>query len=104
MVPAALNILLALAHEPLHGYGIMQEVARQSEGAQKLGPGTLYDNLEKLLQLGLIEECPNPAEPRRRYYQLTEHGQTTLSEEIKRLETAFRRAKASLRRLKEEHV
>jgi DNA-binding PadR family transcriptional regulator len=45
--PAALHILLALAGEDLHGYGIMLEVARQSVGQYKLGPGTLYDNLEK---------------------------------------------------------
>ena len=43
--PATLHILLSLAGEDLHGYGIMQEVARQSEGKYKLGPGTLYDNL-----------------------------------------------------------
>jgi len=47
--PAALHILLALASEDLHGYGIMLEVARQSEGQYKLGPGTLYDNLRKLM-------------------------------------------------------
>ena len=46
---AALHILLALAGEDLHGYGIMQEIVRQSEGIYKLGPGTLYDNLQKLI-------------------------------------------------------
>ena len=44
LAPAVLHILLALAGEELHGYGIMQEVIRQSEGRYKLGPGTLYDN------------------------------------------------------------
>ncbi len=56
MGPAALHILLALAAEPLHGYGIMQEVARQSDGKYKIGPGTLYDNLKKLMNDGLVEE------------------------------------------------
>jgi DNA-binding PadR family transcriptional regulator len=56
MGPAALHILLALAAEPLHGYGIMQEIARQSDGKYKIGPGTLYDNLKKLMNDGLVEE------------------------------------------------
>jgi DNA-binding MarR family transcriptional regulator len=55
--PAALHILLALAGEDLHGYGIMQEIARQSAGQYKLGPGTLYDNLKKLILHGLIEQA-----------------------------------------------
>src|ERR1700741_1210955 len=54
--PAALHILLALAGADLHGYGIMQEIARQSAGQYKIGPGTLYDNLKKLVNQGLLEE------------------------------------------------
>ena len=57
--PATLHILLSLAAEDRHGYGIMQEVARQSEGQYKLGPGTLYDNLQKLMSQGLVEEAPD---------------------------------------------
>ena len=53
--PAALHILLALASEDRHGYGIMREIARQSDGRYKLGPGTLYDNLQKLLDQGIVE-------------------------------------------------
>jgi DNA-binding PadR family transcriptional regulator len=52
---ATLHIPLSLAGEDRHGYGIMQEVARQSEGKYKLGPGTLYDNLQKLLNQALVE-------------------------------------------------
>ena len=68
--PATLHILLSLADEDRHGYGIMQEVARQSQGQYKLGPGTLYDNLQKLMTQGLVEESPRPPaheDPRRRY-------------------------------------
>ena len=54
--PATLHILLSLAGEDLHGYGIMQEVARQSQGKYKLGPGTLYDNLQKLIRREWVEE------------------------------------------------
>jgi DNA-binding PadR family transcriptional regulator len=67
--PAALHILLALLSEDRHGYGIMQEVARQSENRCKLGPGTLYDNLEKLLNQGIVEESTRRSltdDPRRR--------------------------------------
>ena len=59
--PATLHILLALAGEELHGYGIMQEVARQSEGRYKLGPGTLYDNLQRMLDQGLVQEVTRRA-------------------------------------------
>src|SRR5713226_8161942 len=70
--PASLHILLALAAEDRHGYGIMQDVARQSEGQYKLGPGTLYDNLQKLMNQGIVEEAPRRSaqdDPRRRYYR-----------------------------------
>jgi DNA-binding PadR family transcriptional regulator len=98
--PATLHILLALAAEDRHGYGIMQEVARQSEGQYKLGPGTLYDNLQKLMANGLVEEAlrRNPEDdPRRRYYRLTSAGRGVLSAEVARLETVVREARVHLR-------
>src|SRR5580704_16765727 len=93
--PANLHILLALAGEDLHGYGIMLEVARQSEGQYKLGPGTLYDNLQRLQDSGIVDEAPRrPAEddPRRRYYRLTALGRGILSAEVARLEGVVREA------------
>ena len=98
--PAALHILLSLAGEERHGYGIMQDIARQSEGRYKLGPGTLYDNLQKLMKERLVEETENSstgAESRRRYYRLTKLGRSVLSTEIARLEEAIREAKLHLR-------
>lgn len=98
--PAALHILLALAGEDRHGYGIMQEVARQSNQQYKLGPGTLYDNLEKLLNQGVVEVSARRSladDPRRRYYRLTGFGRRLLATEIKRLEGVVREAKAHLR-------
>ena len=97
LAPAALHILLSLAGTKRHGYGIMQEVARQSEGKYKLGPGTLYDNLQKLMSHGLVDEVPRASEPRRRYYQLTSAGRGVLSAEILRLEEVVRAAKQSLK-------
>ena len=94
LAPATLHILLALAAENLHGYGIMQEVERQSEGRVRLGPGTLYDNLARLVRGGLVAEAGEEA--RRRYYRLTAAGRRVLSAEIARLETVIRDARASL--------
>ena len=98
--PAALHILLSLAGEDRHGYGIMQEVARQSDGQYKLGPGTLYDNLQKLLTQGLVEPSPRPPahdDPRRRYYRLNSFGRGVLGAEVSRLETVVREARIHLR-------
>jgi DNA-binding PadR family transcriptional regulator len=99
LAPAALHILLSLAGEERHGYGIMQDIARQSDGRYKLGPGTLYDNLQKLLKERLVEESENSstgADSRRRYYRLTKFGRRVLSTEITRLEEAIREAKLHL--------
>ena len=98
--PATLHILLSLAGEDRHGYGIMQEVARQSEGQYKLGPGTLYDNLQKLMSQGMVEEAskrPAQDDPRRRYYRLTRFGRGLLAAEIARLEGVVREARHHLR-------
>lgn len=98
--PAVLHILLALSGEERHGYGIMQEVARQSEGRYKLGPGTLYDNLQKLLEQGIVGECRQGSsadDPRRRYYKLTRFGRGLLSTEITRLEGVVREARLHLK-------
>jgi DNA-binding PadR family transcriptional regulator len=86
--PATLHILLSLAGEDLHGYGIMQEVTRQSQGKYKLGPGTLYDNLQKLIQRKFVQELgrrPGDEDPRRRYYRLTSLGRGVLAAETDRL-------------------
>ena len=95
---AELHILLALASEDRHGYGIMREVARQSEGRYKLGPGTLYNNLQKLLDQGVVEErLPQyGADPRRRYYRLSRFGRGLLATEIARLEGIVREARLHL--------
>src|ERR1700686_363268 len=96
---AALHILLALAGDELHGYGIMLEAARQSGGKYKLGPGTLYDNLKKLMATRIVEESrrhPAGEDPRRKYYRLTGLGRRVLAEDISRLEGVLREARAVL--------
>jgi DNA-binding PadR family transcriptional regulator len=100
--PAALHILLALAGEDRHGYGIMREVERQSDGQYRLGPGTLYDNLQRLLDKGLVAEAAKAGDddPRRRYYRLTNVGRQVVAAEIARLEEMFREAKLGLQATK----
>ena len=76
---AAFQILLSLAGEDLHGYGIMRQVAEQTGGRMRLGPGTLYGSIQTLLEAGLIEEIDPRPDPklrheRRRYYRLTSAG------------------------------
>lgn len=98
--PATLHILLALADQDLHGYGIMQQVASHSSGQYKIGPGTLYDNLKKLLSASLVEEVPSETgdDPRRRCtYRLTRLGSAVLSAETERLTEVLRHARRSLR-------
>ncbi|HVH70858.1 MAG TPA: PadR family transcriptional regulator [Candidatus Dormibacteraeota bacterium] len=98
--PATLHILLALAGEDRHGYGIIKEVARQSEGHYRLGSGTLYDNLQKLMDRGLVREAParsRKEDPPRRYYQLTDFGRRVLSADLMRLKSVLREAKLHLR-------
>ena len=98
--PATLHILLSLAADDLHGYAIMQEVARQSDGKYKLGPGTLYDNLQKLIQNKFVQELgrrPGDDDPRRLYYRLTSIGRRVLAAETDRLGEVVREARLRLR-------
>jgi DNA-binding PadR family transcriptional regulator len=98
LTPATLHILLALAGEDRHGYAIMQEVARHSGNQYKLGPGTMYENLDKLLARGLVKRVSSRMgdDPRRRYYRLTELGSRVLAADIERLKNVVREAKLRL--------
>src|SRR5271154_6462748 len=103
---ATLHILLALAGGNLHGYGIIKEVARNSDGHYRLGPGTLYDNLKKLIDAGLVADAPTsssstrrPAsakEDDRRFFTLTREGKDVLTREVDRLQGVVTKARARL--------
>ncbi|HMF78580.1 MAG TPA: helix-turn-helix transcriptional regulator [Bryobacteraceae bacterium] len=98
--PAILHILLALVDEDRHGYAIMQEIGKHSQGQYKIGPGTLYDNLQKMMNQGLAEESRRAGrdeDSRRRYYRLTRLGRSVLVAEVNRLDDVLRQAKARLR-------
>ena len=92
LTPAVFHILLALAKDDKHGYEIMKAVRQDSNGKVKMGNGTLYGSLKRMLSDGLIEEAGERAEgddTRRIYYRLTSLGREALSAEIERyLDTA----------------
>lgn len=99
LTPAVFHILLALVDSELHGYGIMQEVARLTDGQMRLGPGTLYGSIKRMLADGLIEESearPDPAldDERRRYYRLTDDGRRVVRAEAERLDRLVRSARS----------
>jgi len=96
---AAFQILLALAGEDLHGYGIMRNVAQQTAGRMRLGPGTLYSSIRALLEEKLIEEVDPPRDlnavhARRRYYRLTATGRKLARYEAERLADLLRVARS----------
>jgi DNA-binding PadR family transcriptional regulator len=92
-------ILTALAAEPMHGYGVIQEVATLSDGRVTLRPGTLYGALDRLVEQNLV--APDREEVvdgrLRRYYRITEAGATVLESEAHRLTS---NAEAAVRRLR----
>jgi DNA-binding PadR family transcriptional regulator len=89
------HILLALSDEDRHGYGIMQDVARQTDGALQLGPGTLYGCLKRMLAAGLVNESALDDE-RRRYYRITPLGRHAVRAEMNRLDGAVSAARLRL--------
>jgi DNA-binding PadR family transcriptional regulator len=89
LTPAVLHILLALATEERHGYGIMKQVESDSQGKVNMGPGTLYGSLGRMTEAGLIGESDKKVDPemddeRRIYYKITGLGQKTLTAELAR--------------------
>jgi DNA-binding PadR family transcriptional regulator len=104
LTPVTLNILLALADEERHGYGIGVEVRERTCGKMRLGPGTLYGTLKRMVDGGLVEESDSLPEEeldagtrrydaeRRRYYRLTGFGERVLAAELARLEGVVKTA------------
>jgi DNA-binding PadR family transcriptional regulator len=84
LTPAVFHILLALYARERHGYDIMLQVKEDSRGLVKMGPGTLYGSLDRMIAAGLVVES-NKQDPRRIYYKLTALGQTALRAESERL-------------------
>ena len=89
LAPAIFHILIALADEPRHGYGVMQEVAERTGGKIVMSPGTLYGSIKQMLEEGLIDEVRGRRtaadDARRRYYRITAAGRETARQEMARL-------------------
>ena len=99
LTPAVFHILLALADGDKHGYGIMKDVEHQTAGQLKLGPGTLYGTIKRLLAAGLITEVDERPDPelddeRRRYYRLTASGRQLARQENQRMAQAVQAARS----------
>jgi DNA-binding PadR family transcriptional regulator len=104
LTPATFHILLSLTHEAAHGYHIKRMVEERTNGAVRLGAGTLYAGIRRMTDDGLIEESDPPqggggAEPgtRWRFYAITPRGLEVLENEIARLESDLEAARAVIR-------
>ena len=94
---AVFHIMLALTEGERHGYAIMQEVAARTEGKVRLGPGTLYGSIKRMVEQGLIQEDAGSSldDERRRYYRLTPFGRRVASAEAARVEALFKQARSA---------
>ncbi len=98
LTPGVFHILLALADQDRHGYGIILDVAERTDGAMRLGTGTLYTAIARLLEQRLIEESDarpraDEDDERRRYYRLTPFGRDVANAEARRLAALVRMAR-----------
>lgn len=89
LTPAVLHILLALSTQERHGYGIMKQVESDSQGKVRMGPGTLYGSISRMIQAGLVRESDKKIDPdmddaRRVYYRITGAGRKALASELER--------------------
>jgi DNA-binding PadR family transcriptional regulator len=99
LTPSVFHILVALSEGERHGYGIMRQVAEDTGGSLRLGPGTLYGCLQRMLAAGLVQESdwrpdPHLDDERRRYYRISHFGARVVRVEAKRLATAVTAARA----------
>ncbi len=100
LLPATFHILMAIAEEDRHGYAILQDVERRTQGQVRLSAGTLYRSIQRMLEQGLLvetQERPAPEEDdeRRRYYRITPFGEAVARAETRRLTELVRLARAS---------
>lgn len=105
MTPAVFHVLLALTGGARHGYAIMQEVREHTDGELRLGAGTLYGTIDRLIRDGYVREVEGPAaessrDARRRFYRITPDGRRALDLEVDRLERIVKTARTIRRAVK----
>jgi DNA-binding PadR family transcriptional regulator len=98
--PKDFQILFALVDEPLHGYGIVKEVERASDGRVRIDPANLYRSIKRMIGTGVVEETGVPRgrdgeDDRRRYYRITKFGLSVVKLEAKRLDDLATAVRAS---------
>jgi|SRR5215471_15000846 len=103
--PSQFHILLSLGEGERHGYALKREIAARTNGKLNLGPGVLYSSINKLLELGLIEESDERPDPhlddeRRRYYRITQSGRKAAAAEAARMQNLVKLAAATFGALK----
>jgi DNA-binding PadR family transcriptional regulator len=103
--PAFFHILLSLGEGERHGYALKREIAKRTGGKLKLGPGVLYGSINRLLELGLIEESDERPDPhlddeRRRYYRITNYGREVARAEAARMRELADMAAATFGKVK----
>ena len=99
LTPAVLHILMALADDDRHGYGIMKQVQADTAGNVKMGPGTLYGSIGRMIDAGLVSESDRQVDPalddkRRIYYRITPRGKEALEAELSRYRAVVQLAEA----------
>jgi DNA-binding PadR family transcriptional regulator len=94
LTPAVFAILLSLASGDKHGYAMMKDALAPEGGGVRMGPGTLYGSLDRMMRDGLVEESGISDDERRRYYRLTTTGRIALAAELERLDATMRAARA----------
>jgi DNA-binding PadR family transcriptional regulator len=101
LTPAVFFTLFALVSGEKHGYAIMQETQNLSDGSFRMGPATLYTTLQRLLDLGMVDEVAGPIgeDSRRRNYRLARSGRALLEAELARVDSVVRKARAMRLRL-----
>jgi len=97
--PTSFHILLSLADEDRHGYAIILDIARRTNGEIKLSAGTLYRSIQRMQEQGLIVEtktrpAPEADDERRRYYRITPLGKAVAQAEVRRLQSLVKMARA----------
>lgn len=97
LTPAVFHILLSLAGGKRHGYGIAKDVLHQSDGRVRMGPGTIYGTLQRLLDQNWVSvsQDADGSDARRRYYRLTKLGKQALEAEVQRMDALVRAALAA---------
>lgn len=100
LTPAVFHVLLALTGGDRHGYAILKDIRQRTDGRMTMQAGTLYGTLQRLLDLGWVDEIDPPddeADARRRYYRLNREGRTAIQADVQRMDDLVKAARVHLR-------